>query len=139
MRTFAAWRTLCMAVLVIALGACASVQMMKADRDPTIRQGEAMVLFMRSSFLGSAISASVYDVSGPETKFIGIIQNGTKMAYPVAPGTYTFMVVSEAADFMQATVLAGRTYYALVTPRIGMWKARFSFRPVRQAEFAGSD
>ena len=27
----------------------------------------------------------------------------------------------------------------LVTPRIGMWRARFSFRPVRQDECAGSE
>lgn len=98
-----------------------------------------MVVFMRSSFVGSAISASVFDVSGSETKFVGIINNGTKMAHPVKPGSHTFMVVSEAADFMQATVLPGRTYYALVTPRMGVWKARFSFRPLRQNELAGSE
>jgi hypothetical protein len=48
-------------------------------------------------------------------------------------------VVSEAADFMQAKVVAGRTYYALVTPRMGVWKARFSFRPLRQGDLAGND
>jgi hypothetical protein len=57
----------------------------------------------------------------------------------VKPGQHTFMVVSESADFLQATVLPGKTYYAMVTPRMGAFKARFSFRPVRQgdAEFAG--
>lgn len=133
------WRILFIALLPLGLGACGGAAMVKADQEPTIRQGESMVVFMRSTFVGSAISASVFDVSGPETKFIGIINNGTKLAYPVKPGQHTFMVVSEAADFMEATVASGRTYYALVTPRMGMWKARFSFRPLRQNELSGGD
>jgi hypothetical protein len=135
----ASWRYWFIALLSIGLAACGGAAMIKADQQPVIKQDEAMVVIMRSSFVGSAISASVFDVSGPETKFIGIINNGTKIAYPVKPGEHTFMVVSEAADFMQATVLPGRSYYALVTPRMGMWKARFSFRPVRQNELSGSE
>ena len=133
------WRCVFVALLPLGLGACGGAQMMKADQEPVIKQGESMVVFMRSSLLGGAIAASVFDVSGPETKFIGVVNNGTKIAYPVKPGKHTFMVVSEAADFMEATVTSGRTYYAMVTPRIGMWKARFSFRPVRQNELGGTE
>ena len=39
------------------------------------------------------------------------------------------MVVSEAADFLTANLDGGKTYYALVTPRMGAWKARFSLWP----------
>ena len=139
MRFHAMGQRLLTVALALALAACGGAHMTKAEQDPVIKQGESMVVFMRSSFVGSAISASVFDVSGPESKFIGIVNNGTKVGYPVAPGKYTFMVVSESADFMQATVLGGKTYYAMVTPRIGMWKARFSFRPVRQNELSGSE
>ncbi len=45
------------------------------------------------------------------------------------PGEHLFMVVSEAADFMTAMLEGGKTYYAMVTPRIGAWKARFSLWP----------
>lgn len=41
------------------------------------------------------------------------------------------MVVSEAADFLEADFLPGRTYYSIVTPRMGAWKARFSLWPIR--------
>jgi hypothetical protein len=47
------------------------------------------------------------------------------------------MVVSEAADFMDADLQPGRTYYALVTPRVGVWRARFSLQPVTAAELDG--
>jgi hypothetical protein len=139
MTVLAAGQRLLIVAMALALGACGGAHMTKAEQDPVIKQGESMVVFMRSSFVGGAISASVFDVSGPDSKFIGIVNNGTKIGYPLAPGKYTFMVVSESADFMQATVLPGKTYYAMVTPRMGVWKARFSFRPVRQNELSGSE
>lgn len=135
----ASLRILFIVALSLGLGACGGAQMIKAEQEPVIKQGESMVVFMRSTIVGSAIAASVYDVSGTDTKFIGVINNGTKIAYPVGAGKHTFMVVSEAADFLEANVLPGRTYYAMVTPRMGMWKARFSFRPVRQNELSGSE
>lgn len=92
---------------------------------------ESQIVFMRSTFVGSAINASLYDVTDEETKFLGIISNGTKVAYTTTPGNHTFMVVSEAADFMEADFLPGRTYYSIVTPRMGAWKARFSLWPIR--------
>jgi hypothetical protein len=139
-----AWRHWAVALLSIGLGACAGpgalMQATPPQEAPTAKADEAMVVFMRASYVGSAISASVFDVTGAgQPTFIGIVNNGTKIAYPVKPGEYTFMVVSEAADFLQAKVAAGKTYYAMVTPRMGMWKARFSFRPVRGSELGGSE
>lgn len=94
---------------------------------------QAQILFMRDSFVGSAVSASIYDVSGNEPVFIGILNNGTKVAYNTLPGKHTFMVVSEAADFMEADLSAGKTYYSIVTPRTGAWKARFSMWPIKRS------
>jgi len=139
-----AWRVWALVLLSIGLAACAGpgsmMQVTAPQEAPAVKADEALVVFMRSSFVGSAISASVFDVTGSgEPKFIGIVNNGTKVGYPVKAGEHTFMVVSEAADFLQAKVAAGRTYYAMVTPRMGVWKARFSFRPVRGSELGGSE
>lgn len=106
---------------------------------PTAATAESKVVFMRASSYAFAVAASLFDVTDSgEPKFIGIIRAHNKIVYPVGPGQHTFMVVSEAADFMQATVVGGKTYYALITPRMGAWKARFSFRPVRADELDGS-
>jgi len=124
----------------VVLAACGGgVQMTPAGEPPVIRAGESMIVFMRPSNLGSVVEASVFDVTGPDTKFVGLLNFGNKYALPVKPGDYTFMVIGESADFMQATVLSNRTYYAVVTPRMGVWKARFSFRPVRQHEIGGGE
>jgi hypothetical protein len=118
----------------VVLSACGGAQMTPATEPPKIRAGESMVVFMRASMLGGAVAASVFDVTTDETKFVGLVNYGTKYAHPVKPGNYTFMVIGESADFMQVAVLPDRTYYALVTPRIGMWKARFSFKPIRHGQ-----
>lgn len=117
----------------LALTGCASVPMKAVDPQTvqTVASDTARVVFMRSSFVGSAISASLYDVTQGEPQFIGIIENGTKIDYDTKPGARVFMVIAESADFMKADLSPGKTYHAMVTPRMGVWKARFSLRPVR--------
>jgi hypothetical protein len=106
---------------------------------PAAAVAESSLIFMRATSYGGNVAASVFDVTDSgEAKFIGIVRPWNKLVYPVKPGLYTFMVVSEAADFMQATVVGGKTYHALITPRMGAWKARFSFKPVRADELDGS-
>ena len=118
--------------VMLATG-CASNKMMDSEQQELITPSadKAQIVFMRSSMFGGAIQSAIFDVSGGETRFIGILSTGKKIAHTVEPGKRKFMVVSEAADFMEAELLGGKTYYAMVTPRMGAWKARFSMHPVR--------
>ena len=102
-----------------------------ANADETDPSKNVTIVFMRSSMVGSMIKTSVYEVTNGETKFIGIMKNKSKINYQTTPGKHTFMVVSEAADYMEANLEADKTYYSMVTPRTGAWKARFSLIPVR--------
>lgn len=118
-------------LLVLGLAGCQSSLMTKAGGgEPKPEPGKALVVFMRPSSLGGAIQSSVYDTSEKEDKFIGIVSTKTKIAYQADPGDHLFMVVAENADFMVAHLDAGKTYYVLVSPRMGMWKARFSLLPI---------
>lgn len=118
---------------VLAMTGCAS-SLMKPAADQTVSAVPAessRVIFLRPSSFGGAIQASLFDVTSGKPKYIGVSSASTKVAYDTKPGNYRFMVVSEAADFMEANLVAGKTYYAVVTPRMGMWKARFSLWPVK--------
>ncbi len=95
----------------------------------------AIVVFMRPATFGGAIQSVVYEATTPNHSMVGIVSSGTKVAYRTPPGEHMFMVVSESADFLRATLDAGKTYYVLVTPRMGVWRARFSLKPVRAADF----
>jgi hypothetical protein len=121
-----------LAATLFATG-CASNKMIDAPEQEVITPpaDKAQVIFLRSSFVGSAIQATIYDATGGGTEFIGILSNDKMLSYTVDPGEHLFMVVSEAADFMAADLAGGKTYYAIVTPRMGAWRARFSMSPVR--------
>jgi len=118
-------------VFVLGLAGCQSSMMVKTDgAAPMPEQGKAMVVFLRPSSFGGAIQSSVYDTREGDDAFIGIVSTHTKTAYQADPGEHLFMVIAENADFMIAHLEAGKTYYALVSPRMGVWKARFSLLPI---------
>lgn len=101
-----------------------------ADQNPKPEAGKALVVFLRSSFVGGGISSSVYEAPDSETRFLGIVQNKDKLAVQLEPGEHRFMVIAENADFLDAKLDAGKTYYVLISPRMGVWKARFSLFPI---------
>ena len=98
----------------------------------------AKLIFFRPSKQSSGVEAALFDVTEPgEPRFIGTVTPASKFSYALKPGLYTFMVVGETAEFMQATVVGGKTYYALVIPKSGA--RRFAIEPVRQHEIGGKD
>ncbi len=121
--------------ILLATGCASSKMIDRASQELVAPSADtAQIVFIRSSFVGSAIQASIFDATSTDAQFIGILSNGKKLSYMVDPGEHTFMVVSEAADFMKANMVGGKTYYAMVTPRMGAWKARFSMHPVRKGK-----
>lgn len=100
--------------------------------------GSSKVVFLRPSKQSSNVEPALFDVTEPgEPRFIGSVTPASKFSYSLKPGLYTFMVVGETAEFMQATVVGGKTYYALVIPKSGA--KRFGIEPVRQHEIGGKD
>ncbi len=133
-------RNVIFVLLFISLTGCASSRMKpvpEAQAPYVLAAGETQVIFMRPSFFGGAIQSSVFDVTDNKDELIGIVSAGTKVRYVTQPGEHLFMVISENADFMRAYLDPGKTYYALVTVRMGFLKARFSLKPVRRDELDG--
>ncbi len=119
-------------VILLATG-CASTKMLdRANQQVEVPTADrAQLIFMRSSALGGAVQSTVFDVTSTDPEFIGILSTGKKLSYSVDSGEHVFMVIGESADFMEANLAGGKTYYAMVTVRMGVWKARFSMHPVR--------
>jgi hypothetical protein len=128
-----AFRVAFVVFIGIALASCASSRMTNISEPAyvaTPRPDQATIVFLRPSTLGFAVQSSVFDVTDNTPIFVGIVSSKKKIALSTTPGQHRFMVISEAADFMDAELAAGKTYYALVAPRFGMMKARFSLRPM---------
>ena len=125
--------SLLLAVLLLS-GCAGSTRLMKSAADASYEPlaDKAVVIFMRPQTMGFAVQSVAYDIIGNENKLVGIVSAKKKVAYITNPGEHLFMVIGESADFMIADLTAGKTYYALVTPRMGWNKARFSLTPVHK-------
>lgn len=119
--------------IAVGLFGCASPKMnmsVPMDKQITAPSNKALVYFVRPNAMGYAVHAAVYDGD----TFIGFVPYNQKLPYYANPGKSRFMVISEAADFLDADLVAGKTYYAEVVPRMGAWRARFSLDPVTREE-----
>ncbi|MEJ2542431.1 MAG: hypothetical protein P8Y99_00015 [Calditrichaceae bacterium] len=119
-------------ISVLMIGCAAPNMKFSVPSTATIDQPEdkALVYFIRPSNLGYKINAAIYD----DENFIGFVPYNQKLPYFAEPGTHLFMVVSEAADFINAELAAGKTYYIKVIPRMGMWRARFSLGAITKED-----
>ncbi len=131
-------------VLLLAVAGCAGRSKYMQDvpdgqADYVSEPGGALVIFMRPSGFGFAIQSSVFDITDGEPEFLGIVSAKTKIAHNADPGKHRYMVIGENAGFLEADLLADRTYYSLVTPRMGVWKARFSLKPVHKFDLTSAE
>src|SRR5262245_8930513 len=114
---------------------CASSLMQPAEDPamPPLSSDASRIVFLRPSHWGGAIQTSLYDVTQKSPEFLGVLSAGRKIVLDTSPGAHRFMVVSEHADFMDAQLAPGRTYYAVVGYRVGFWNGQFPLWPVKAA------
>ena len=136
-------KILFLATFLIIIGCSGTIKNMREIPDENLviipEQGKSVVIFMRPESLGYQIQSSVFEIKGKLPALVGIIAAETKLAYRLDPGPHLFMVVGESADFMTADLAPNKIYYALIEPRMGVWKARFSFDPVHEEKVTTSD
>jgi hypothetical protein len=119
--------------LFLFLAGCGgSSALMKPSKNQNIMPANkktAQIVFMRTSFVASAINAELFEIANGKLKFIGSIPMGGKIIHKTTPGKKVYMAYGMAADFMTADVRAGKTYYSIVRPNWGT--GGFAPTPVR--------
>ena len=127
------WKLVLSICLLSMLGGCASSVMVPAP-SPELKPpaaGMAQIVFMRDSFVAGAIRCDLLQVNeGGKLQFIGVVANSTKIAYSTPPGHKVFMSYGTAADFMEANVVAGKTYFVILRPNWGT--GGFAPTPIRK-------
>ena len=121
------------ALVFVGLTGCASKLMQPADHAAVTAQpgqDEVTVVFFRATSFGGAVQAFVCEEVDGELKFIAIVSSGMKVAHKTKPGKHVYMTGAESSELMYAELEGGKTYYAYVSPQMGMWKAGFAFVPV---------
>ena len=133
-------RILLLLTAFVAAG-CAKISMTVMEQQALQRPAAdaAQVIFLRPGSTGSAADVSLFEVTGGNIEFIGLIVPDVRVPYRTGPGSRVFMVVSDTADFMEANLAGGKNYYAVVAPQIGFWQARFSLWPYKNDPSAPYD
>lgn len=96
--------------------------------------GKSVVTFYRASIVGMAISAPIAYEKDGKAETIGILESGHKIEQVLEPGDYAFVVGGESSNLLRARLDPDRRYYVSVSPRLGLMKARFAFRPLSADE-----
>lgn len=127
------------ATILLGLSGCSgSIKNMQiAQIDNTItkpKEGKAKIIFMRPNSMAFGIQSSLFEIIDNEPSILSIVAAKKKVSHSFNPGKHLFMIVGESADFMYADLQANKIYYTLVTPRMGLWKARFSLKPLTTTE-----
>ena len=114
-------RSACAALALLVAG-CGGQQALVA------KPGESLIVHLRPRTLtpspgyqsgGMARPVLLYDAATKD--FVGQLGVGEKLAHAVAPGTHRFVLIGgRSGQAAQAEVLAGRTYYFLVTHELPM-------------------
>jgi hypothetical protein len=120
-------------LLLSLLTGCASHLMQPVDSATlprSLNENEAAIVFLRPSSFGMAIQAPVIAAAGDELSLVGIVSAGDKLLHITTAGEHNFIVGGESAGCLTAHLAGGKFYYVQVVPRLGLWKARFTFEPV---------
>ena len=126
---------LCVSAALLVTG-CAS-NLMKPSASETVQSpasDKATIVFMRTSFVASALGVEMFEVVDGDLEFIGALPTGNKIAHQTTPGKKVYMAYGTAADFMIADVRAGKTYYSIVRPNWGT--GGFAPTPIRKSSSA---
>lgn len=121
------------AFMAVFSSGCSSKHMQPAD--PTVAEAhpgpdETKIVFFRSTTLGGAIQAFLCEEKDGKLEYVAIVSAGAKVAHKTTPGKHVYLTGAENGELLEANMEGGKTYYAYVSPRMGMWKARFVFVPV---------
>jgi hypothetical protein len=102
-----------------------------ATIDGAVGPNETVIVFFRATSFGGAVQAPVIEASEDGAlSYVAVISAGKKYLHRTTPGKHLYIVGGESSEMLEADMEGGKTYYTYVSPRMGIWKARFVFVPV---------
>jgi len=122
---------LLMGVLVMLLGACASVPMATQEMDLKAKSmtpppDKTLVYLYRNEMMGSAIKMTV-NLDG---RYAGQTVSKTYFMWLLDPGKHDLTSVTEDTSNLSIDAKAGETYYVWQEVKMGMWSARSNLQLV---------
>ena len=114
-------RKIVVCIGLVVLAGCSPRTHMKDVTDAQVQSvakpTEAMVVFLRPEQKHGWRAISLFDIVDGKPKFIGILPEMKKIAYPTTPGIHRFMMVPTGTltEFAIAELANGKSYYIRVS------------------------
>ncbi len=118
--------------MLIFIAGCKSSVMMGVQpvNIANIDKNMAIVTFVRSGFVGKAIQFGIWD----SEKWVGVLASDSYIQYKASPGKHLFLARAENWSCVKADLEGGKSYFIIVSPRMGVWKARVVMNPVNKGD-----
>jgi len=108
---------------VLFAGCAGGPKMARSEADLKPDKDAAVIIFVRPNPLSfGGADFSLWD----RDHFIGLLDAMTSVQYRAKPGEHMFLVRAENWEIVKGKVAAGKTYYILVDPRVGVRGTRVS-------------
>jgi hypothetical protein len=120
-------------LLIILSSGCASQYMQPVVHSPStaqLTQEQSAIVFFRDTSFGGAIQAPIAEGVNDNVSFVGIVSANTKFLHKTTPGQHIYVAGGEGANLLFADLEPQKFYYVRVSPKMGLWKARFKFEPI---------
>jgi len=114
-----------MKTLLLAITVLTSVGVY-AQQNAQVPNDKSVVYFVRASSAGSLINFTYLD----SNKVIGKFNGRKYFRYECKPGYHLFWAKSENRDFIEADLIAGKTYFIEAVPVMGAFKAGVQLYPI---------
>jgi hypothetical protein len=120
-------------LLPLAMAACGTTSYMRpAQPKAAPGAGETKVIVYRSANWGGGKHFPIYDATDGEGKLIGFTETDCYFEYLCPPGKRVFLTWGEGNAFIEADLLAQKTYYIRAFSKYGFWSKRPGFEPVNK-------
>ena len=125
---------LAVVAMMLFVGCTRPMKVMPQGTSYAPKSDKALMIFLRPSYDDRYRheSPGIYIRQGDQLELVALSSAWSKIAYYARPGRNIYMVDGETADFLQADVVANKTYYVQVSPRMGIASGRYSLRAVKK-------
>lgn len=124
---------LVLTTICAVMAGCASKHMQATtvgENESVLAGNQSAVVFFRDSSMGGAVQAPIVESKAADVEFVSILSANTKVLHKTVPGKHIYIIGGESSNMLDAVLAPQKFYYVRVTPKMGLWKARFVFEPV---------
>ena len=117
-------------IVLIIIGCASTSQIVNYTHNTELPLGHARIYILRPGTLGGAVKMKIY----ANDKLIGMTGPKSYLCWDVQEGEYKLESSAENGDYFTVNAKAGKTYYILQNPKMGIAYSRSSLELLEEKD-----